>query len=217
MKKAAIIILLTCLFGRYTYAQRPIEYGFRLGGGLAFQEISNNSILSNNTIRVFDAYALVSIPVLSKYYLRTGVGITNKGTVITEDALTTTNKITYFQFPVGLMHKFDIPNLGKLIGSVGGYFAIGYSGSLAYETPNSYTTNKVIFGTDNDFRQLDAGINLVTGLELINRLTFNLGYDFGLANIASNALRDAGYKHIYNREFSITLGYKFQLLKKKKS
>lgn len=216
MKKSAIIILLTCLFSNSGYAQRLWEYGFRIGGGLAFQNIGSSTILSNNTIRVFDAYTVINIPVLDKYYLRTGFGIDNKGTVITEDALTTTNKITYIEVPVDLMRKYEIPNLGYFIGSVGGYFAFGGSGSLTYETPSSYNTNKVVFGADNDFRRLDAGINLVAGLELKNRLTFNLGYDFGLVNIASNALKDSGYKHVYNRKFAITLGYKFSRFWNKK-
>ena len=210
MKKLINIIAIIFLVQGFAHAQkRKIEYGFRIGGGLAIQSIDNNNILSNNSIRTFNANIVVSFPILKYYYLRTSLGIANKGTVITEDALTTTNKIMYYELPVNIMRKYSIPTLGKIIAGVGGYFAMGDRGTLTYETPNSNTSNYVSFGNDNDFLKYDAGINLITGLELNNHLTFNLGYDLGLVNIASQPLKDSGYKSIYNRQFSITLGLSF--------
>ncbi|MES2279647.1 MAG: outer membrane beta-barrel protein [Bacteroidota bacterium] len=209
MKKLTLIALIVCLAFNYAYAQRKIEYGFTLGGGLGIQHIDNSSILNNNSVRTFNANIVVNIPVLDQYYLRTGLGLANKGTVITEDALTTTNKITYFEIPVLLARKYDVPTLGKIIAGVGGYAAMGSSGTLTYETPNSNTSNNVTFGNENDFKKYDAGLSLLAGLALNNRLTFNLGYDFGLSNIASQPLKDSDYKSVYNREFTITLGLIF--------
>lgn len=210
MKKRLLIaaILICTVFGR-AFSQRKIEYGFRLGGGLAIQHIEYSNILSNQSVRTFNANVVVSFPVLQTYYLRTGLGISTKGTEYTEDGLTTTNKIRYVELPLNLVRKYTIHTLGKLVAGVGGYLARANGGSLTYVTPNSTTENKAEFGKDNDFNPLDAGINLITGLELDNRLTFNLGYDFGLYNVASQNLRDNGYKAIYNREFTITLGLMF--------
>lgn len=210
MKKAIFIIPLICLVCGAARAQRKIEYGFRLGGGLAIQHIDNSGILSNQSVRTFNANVVVNVPVLQNYYLRTSLGIATKGTEYTEDALTTTNKIRYIEVPVNLMRRYTIPTLGKLIAGVGFYAATTNGGSLTYETPNSTTSNKAEFGNDYDFTRYDAGINLLTGLELDNHLTFNLGYDFGLTNIASQALKDSGYKGVYNREFTITLGLMFK-------
>lgn len=209
MKKLVHIIVIICLAQSFAYGQRKIEYGFRIGGGLAIQSIDNSSILSNHSIRTFNANVVVSFPILKDYYLRTSIGVANKGTVITEDALTTTNKITYYELPINIMRKYNVPTLGKIIAGIGGYFAMGDRGTLTYETPNSNTSNYISFGDDNDFLKYDAGISLITGLELNNRLTFNLGYDLGLVNIASQPLKDVGYKSIYNRLFSITLGLSF--------
>lgn len=217
MKKLVFFITIICLVSSYANAQRKIEYGFRIGGGLAVQHITNNNIqhpatsniLSNNSIRTFNANVLVNFPVLKKYYLRTSLGIANKGTIITEEGLTTTNKITYLELPINLVRKYDIPSFGKIIGGIGGYVAMGSSGRLDYQTPNSNNSDKVIFGNENDFQKYDAGINLISGLELNNRLTFNLGYDLGLSNIASQALKDTGTKNVYNREFTIMLGLTF--------
>jgi hypothetical protein len=210
MKKTTFIIITLCLAGSFANAQkRKIEYGFRIGGGLAIQSINNSGILSNNSIRTFNANLVVSFPVWQDYYIRTGLGLANKGTVITEDALTTTNKITYYELPVQIMRKYNIPTLGKIIAGAGGYFAMGDRGSLNYETPNSNTSDYISFGNDNDFKKYDGGIALLTGLELNNHLTFNLGYDFSLINIASQTLKDTGTKSVYNREFTVALGLTF--------
>lgn len=208
MKKLTflIAILLVCSYAR---AQRKIEYGFAIGGGLAIQHYDNTNVLSNNSIRTFNANVIVSFPILTDYYLRTSFGIANKGTVITEDALTTTNKITYYELPVHIMRKFNVPTLGKIIGGIGGYYAMGASGSLNYETPNSNTSDHIAFGNSNDFKQADYGLSVITGLQLNNNLTFNLGYDFGLYNIASQTLKDTNTLGVYNREFTVSLGFMF--------
>jgi len=209
MKKSALITIIVCLIGLCAHAQRKLQYGFSIGGGLGIQSIANSGITLDNSIRTFNMDVSVSIPVLKQYYLRTGIGFENKGTVIAEDALTTTNKITYLELPLTLVRKFEIPTLGKLIAGAGGYFAMGNTGTISYETPSSSNSNYVTFGNDQDFLKYDAGVRVITGLELNNRLTFNLGYDFGLFNIASQSLKDAGYTSVYNREFTVKLGVIF--------
>jgi len=209
MKKIVFLSVVIVLMSAYAQAQRKWQYGFNIGGGLGIQQIDNSSVIDNSAIRTFNAEALVYIPVLKNYYLRTGLAYVNKGTTIQEDALTTTNKISYIELPVTLVRKYDISTLGKLIAGVGGYFAMGDNGTITYETPNSNSSNYISFGEDQDFLKYDAGIRVVTGLELNNRLTFNLGYDFGLTNIASQSLKDAGYTSVYNRQFIIGLGLLF--------
>lgn len=209
MKKIVFLSLVIALISGFAHAQRKIQYGFNVGGGLGIQQIDNSSVISNSAIRTFNAEAFVYIPVLKNYYLRTGLASENKGTSIVEDALTTTNKISYLELPLTFVRKYDIPTLGRLIAGVGGYFAMADNGTITYETPNSNNSNFITFGNDQDFQKYDAGIKVITGLELNNKLTFNLGYDFGLYNIASQTLIDAGYTSVYNRQFTISLGLIF--------
>lgn len=209
MKKIVFLSLIIALLSGYAHAQRKIQYGFSIGGGLGIQDVDNSSTISNSAIRTFNAELLTYIPVFKNYYVRTGLAYQNKGTDIVEDALTTTNKITYIEIPATILRKFEIPTLGKLIGGAGGYLSMGTGGTITYETPNSITSNVIQFGDENDFQKYDAGIRLVAGLELNNKLTFNLGYDFGVTNIASQTLKDAGYVSVYNRQFTITLGLLF--------
>ena len=212
MNKLTFIVVLLCLASGVADAQtekRKIEYGLNIGGGLAIQTINNNAVLANNSIRTFNANANVKFPILQQYYLRVALGVSNKGSVVTEDALTTTNKIFYYQISPTIVRKYNLPTLGKIIGGVGLYVAMGDHGTLSYETPNSNTSDRIAFGNENDYKRLDSGISLLTGLELNNHLVFGLGYNFGVANIASQTLKDTGTKSIYNREFTVGLGFVF--------
>lgn len=189
-------------------AQRKTEYGFQLGGGLSKQHINNSDIISNRFIRTFNISAVINLPVLQRYYVSVRPGLTNKGTEITEDALTTTNHITYYNLPVYLIRKYELPTFGKIIGGIGGYAAMGFKGNIMFETPGSDNSNPVDFGNNNDFQKYDAGISALAGLELNNRLTFTLNYDLGVYNIASSTLKNTG-NNVYNRTFGVNLGMSF--------
>ncbi len=209
MKQTALVLLIFCSITKYTLAQRKIEYGFNLGGGLGIQAIADPDITLDNSIRTFRANLVVYIPVLKKYYLQSGLSLSDKGTLVEEDALTTTNKIAYIELPVLFVRKFNLPTLGKLVAGLGGYAANGINGTITYETPSSNNFNYVAFGNNYDFKKYDGGLSALAGLELDNHLTFNLGYDLGLYNIAPKILIDAGTPSIYNREFTVTLGLIF--------
>lgn len=208
MTRSIFFTLLLFLLNFCASAQRKTEYGFQLGGGLAKQQINNSEIISNRDIRTFNINALINLPVLRHYYVSIRPGITNKGAEITEDALTTTNHITYYNLPVYLIRKHDLPAFGKIMGGLGGYAAMGCKGNIVFETPGSNNSNTINFGNDNDFQRYDTGISAMAGLELNNRLTLTLIYDMGLYNIASATLKDTG-DNIYNRSFSVNLGILF--------
>jgi len=208
MKKLAFCMaaLLICSFA---HAQRKFEYGFRIGGGVSTQSTTSPSLLSTQVIRTFNASLVGEYALPRNYSLQASVGVNNKGVTNFEDALTTTNHITYLELTADLLHKFKIPSLGKFLVGAGGYTAVARSGRFDYETPNSTNSDSMAFGNDNDFRKNDAGFNILTGLELNNHLTFNIGYDFGLTNIASQPLKDSGVKSVYNRSVMVGLGLMF--------
>ncbi|PTR01352.1 outer membrane protein with beta-barrel domain [Mucilaginibacter yixingensis] len=208
MKKLAFCMaaLLICSIA---HAQRKFEYGFRIGGGISTQSTTSPTLLSTQVIRTFNASLVAEYAIPRNYFLQASVGINNKGVTNFEDALTTTNHITYLELTVDALHKFKVPSLGKFLVGAGFYTAMANGGTFDYETPNSTNSDKIAFGNDNDFRKNDAGLNLITGLELNNHLTFNIGYDFGLTNIASQPLKDSGVKSVYNRSIMVGLGLMF--------
>lgn len=208
MKTKAFIITallwLTCL-----YAGAQITYGVKISGGIASQSITNPDILSTSSIKTFNIRGLVQKPVKDGFWLEAGLGIAGKGSIIYNDGLTTTTRLTYLTLPVNVVRKFRFTNLGLFYLGAGGYLAMGLGGKLNYETPGSNTTDNVRYGKDNDLRKYDTGLNFSTGFEFRNQLTFNMAFSLGLNNIASETQQDSGTSVVKNREFSIGLGYLF--------
>ena len=209
MKKILLLTVLCCL-AALLKAQK-IQYGVKVDAGFSNQYDSNNDIISTYYSKTFNITAVAEIPFKNNFWLQTGLGLNNKGGVIIEDALTTTTRITYLTVPLTVMRKFKFPGLGKFYAGAGWYVSRGMSGNFDYETPNSTSNDYIKFGNDNDFRRFDTGANFITGLELQNKLTFNLGYALGVSNIASQTQIDTGTGSVKNRLFTIGLGYIFSL------
>ncbi|MBC7399325.1 MAG: PorT family protein [Mucilaginibacter sp.] len=209
MKKAIIITLFIAVSSLYANAQK-LTYGFKVSGGFAYQQIENKEIISASSITTFNIRALAQMPVRNKFWLEAGLGIAGKGSVVFNDALTTTTHLTYVEIPVNLLRKFTFTDLGIFYLGAGGYIAGGVTGNLDYETPGTNTADKIIFGKNNDVTRFDTGLNFTTGFEFRNRVTFNMAFTLGLNNIASINQQDTGTSVVRNREFSLGLGYLFK-------
>ena len=207
-KRVVILVGLSLMCVLHVKAQ--VLYGLKLSGGLAYQQVTNNAIESTGSVKTFNVTATTQVPLKYNFWLSAGIGIANKGSVVYENALTTSTHLTYLELPVEILRKFDFGSTGKFYAGLGGYVAMGLKGKLDYETPGSSTTDIISYGKDNDVKKADAGINLLTGLELRNNLTFNIAYSFGLNNIASLPQQDSGTAVVKNRMFSIGLGYLFK-------
>jgi hypothetical protein len=208
MIKKLIVTAFLVITGLFAKAQ--LSYGIKVSGGIASQYINEFDISSTNIITSFNIRGVVQIPVIYGFWLQSGVGITNKGSVLHDDALTTTTHLTYIELPLNILRKFKFTDIGKFYIGAGGYIANGQSGHFDYETPSSTSTEYVRFGNINDFRKVDAGINFLTGFELNNKVTFDVQYSLGLNNIASDPLQDTGTTIVKNRMFSLGLGYMFK-------
>ncbi|HEY0245372.1 MAG TPA: porin family protein [Mucilaginibacter sp.] len=194
-----------CLF-----VQAQILYGIKVSGGIATQHIDEFDISSTSLITTFNASGVVELPVKYGFWLQSGLGVTNKGSVLHDGALSTTTHLTYIELPLNVLRKFTFTDIGKFYIGAGGYIADGQNGHFDYLTPSSSSTEYVRFGNDNDFRKIDAGLNFLTGFELNNKLTFDVQYSFGLNNIASDPQKNTGITNIRNRLFSLGLGYLFK-------
>lgn len=205
MKRILPLLILTLAF--YGASAQHINIGVRFSGGLGTQEIQNSDITKTDNVKTWNIAGIAEIPTKYGFWLQSGLALANKGSVMYEDALTTTTRLMYLQIPVNLIYKFDFPGLGKFYAGAGGYAARGISGEFDYETPSSQTSDKVRFGNQNDFKAMEYGASFVAGLELTNKLTFSTSYSLGLNNIASQPQKDTGTSSIKNRLFTIGLGY----------
>ncbi|MDB5115317.1 MAG: hypothetical protein JWQ79_809 [Mucilaginibacter sp.] len=207
IKRAIIITVLSVVTCFCANAQ--LSYGVKISGGLAYQSIVNHDIISVGSVKTFNIRGIAQLPLKDSFWLEAGLGMAGKGSVEYSDALTTTTHLIYAELPVNILRKFKFTDLGLFYLGAGGYLSAGLGGTLDYETPGSTTSDHVKFGKEDDFRMFDTGLNFITGFEFRNKLTFNIGYSYGLNNIASNPQQDSGTSVIKNREFSVGLGYLF--------
>jgi|GEM_PF-791081 len=185
-----------------------VLYGVRVAGGFAFQQVKSSTVRSTGgSVKSFNIYGFAQAPLKDDYWLSAGLGIANKGSVVYDDALTTTTHLTYFELPVSVLRKFTFGNSGFFFIGAGGYVAMGWKGNLNYETPGSNTSDIIRYGKENDLKKFDSGLYFSSGFELRNRLVFNVGYSLGLNNIASSSQQDSGTSVVKNRIFSVGLGY----------
>jgi hypothetical protein len=203
-------ILITCIFWLTSQcASAQLTYGVKISGGFAYQDIVNHDILSASSIKTFNIKGIAQMPIKNGFWLEGGLGMAGKGSVVYNDGLTTTSHLTYAEVPLSIVRKLDFTDLGIFYLGAGGYIAGGLGGILNYETPGSSTSDHVRFGKNDDARMFDTGLNFITGFEFKNKLTFDLGFELGLNNIASNTQQDSGTSVVKNREFTVGLGYLF--------
>jgi len=209
IKKAIIIVVLISISILGVRAQK-ITFGAKISGGFANQQITNPDVISTGSIKTFNIKGIAQMPLKNNFWLEAGLGISNKGSIAYNDALTTTTHLTYLELPVSVLRKFTFTSLGIFYLGAGGYVADGLGGEFDYQTPGSATSDKINFGKNNDMLRFDTGLNFSTGFEFRNRVTFNMAYTLGLNNIASSAQQDSGTSVVKNKEFSIGLGYLFK-------
>lgn len=207
MAKGLTVLFFLFLMG-CTGIRAQVRYGVRMAGGFAFQRVKSSTVrTTGGSIKTFNIYGFAQVPLKNDFWLSGALGIANKGSVVYDDALTTTTHLSYFEMPVSVVKKFTFGSSGVFFMGAGGYVAMGRKGKLDYETPGSFTSDIARFGKGNDVKKYDAGFYFSTGFELRNRLVFNVGYSHGLNNIASLSQQDSGTSVVKNRVFSVGLGY----------
>lgn len=75
----------------------------------------------------------------------------------------------YFSIPIHAGYRYDIQKNWGIYADFGPFIAVGFAGNHNW------------FGNDKyDARRFDVGLGFRLGTELNNRLSFNLGFDWGL-------------------------------------
>ena len=170
-------------------------------------------------------------------YVTAGIDWTMKGSRMTNGvavgALTLdgTHKynLHYIEIPVRVGFRRNVTEHIGLYGEMGPYFAVGVGGrhmlsidgdgSAIRGVEDGETFNA--FKNTGDLKQLtfqrwDAGLGLRLGMECGGHYNFMFGFDWGLADIYRDSLRDAYWDNkgerlpkVYTFNFSLTAGYRF--------
>ncbi|MBE6286938.1 MAG: PorT family protein [Mediterranea massiliensis] len=233
MRRFISILLVAVLWGiTDAHAQKFFKndenyIGFRLGlnsSNLSFSgfDTDKSSLTGINIGVVYGMLLSDDMPI----YFEPGVLISSKGVKInhryilhsfqndvemnaSEEQEQMRTRLTYLEVPFVFKYKIEeIADDLSVQPFLGGFLAVGLGGKTKYYD----TREKLNSFRSGAFRPFDAGIRLGCGVAYRN-LYFDLSYDWGLANVASNKFSDFGYDEfddaIRTRNLSFTFGLDF--------
>jgi hypothetical protein len=165
----------------------------------------------NNRLKLgFTGGLNVELPLGTGVFLQPGIEFKQKGAEWANG-----NKLTlnYIDVPVNLVLKPSLGNGSVLIG-FGPYLGYGLGGKV--ESPDG-TERDVVFNNDYvaseaadvQFKKLDAGANVMAGMELASKLSLMLKAQLGLMNINPKTELVTDPTKYKNTGFGVSLGYRF--------
>jgi Outer membrane protein beta-barrel domain len=189
-----------------SYAQTfGIKGGLNLSNTL---EKDNAQTYNDKMIPGIHLGATVAIPLSGEsVFLEPGILFNMKGSKYQETNYSEKYVLYYLDIPVNLKVVFG-SNKIKGFGTLGPYIGVGLSGKDTWTLSGVKSSESIKWGNDanNDFlKRLDYGVGIGAGV-IVSNVSLGIGYDLGLANIASDA--SGGYK-ISNRVLQISIGYLF--------
>ncbi|MBA2746108.1 MAG: PorT family protein [Flavisolibacter sp.] len=186
--------------------------GLGIRAGVNFQNINGKDMsgndLKNDMMTGFHAGLTADLPLGPSFVLQPGVLYSLKGAEIMND---TKIKLSYIEVPLNFIYKPAL-GTGSLLLGAGPYVAFGINGKM--DGPGSNSTD-VEFTSDFDanntapqFKRFDAGANLLAGYEFLNKLSFQINAQLGLAEI-NPTMPGNDQSKWKNTGFGLSLGYKF--------
>lgn len=194
MKKTLLGLLLLVATGS-AFSQET-KFGLKAGVNFANQTVSaEGASASFSSLTSFHFHGYADFGINPSFSLQPGVGLSGKGTKINDIKLS----VMYLDIPVNAVAKFPVSTFGKFFIGAGPYAGIKLSEKATVDGED-YDDEEV------GYKSADFGVNFLGGLEVNNGLTFNVGYGFGLTNIAKEVEGDASLK---NKVFTISVGFLF--------
>lgn len=186
----------------------PISFGVNAGANMS--NLSGD-IDDAKSKAGFQAGLTVDLNVpLTGLFVQSGVSFTTKGTKLDRPEVDDYSiNAMYLQVPIRIGYKFSALDLVGLNINAGPYYAYGIGGKSKpgkeSDLPeHAFYKKRDTFGDDGLLKKNDFGLTVGVGAEFLGFLTLNLGYEFGLTNIAKD-----GDEKIRTRNGYLTVGYKF--------
>ena len=159
-------------------------------------------------------------------YVNAGAFISLKGSKIDMGDLGN-DKITagYLDIPIHFGYAYTFNDKLAVFGEVGPYIAIGLFGKhkvteitdVDLDT-GEFKQEEMSYNTFDDLKRFDMGLGLKFGVELVQKYTFSIGYDWGFIDVYKGSNLDAEHDtagdidltpSAKNKNLTISLGYKF--------
>jgi hypothetical protein len=185
---------------------------FGIKGGVNFAQLhtsfsGTSSSVSTGSLTTFSAGPYADIQ-FTNFSIQPALNFTGRGANETEGDVHVQAKLFYLQLPIDVVYNVDIEP-GVIYFGAGPYIAYGLSAKVKVSDSTGSQSKSVGFGSSEDkYKAIDAGANIVAGIKVDGGLLFAINYDYGLTNISNIA----GNKTT-NRVFGISVGYTFNLNK----
>jgi len=212
--KKLILSIAVLAFSVSAFAQgQPRGFGIKAGVNFPKYNFSggNNSVETDASTN-FHITAFLDAPIFTDYlYVQPGISLQGKGAKgsglvdaidemdpVLEDI---TQNTMWLEIPVNLVAKVPTGPVGHLFVGAGPYVGFGLSGKTKYDGEE---IGDFEFGSDNDQKGTDFGLNFIGGYQFTNGLMIHGGYGLGLTDIAPDGIGDVKQT---NRVWTVGLGF----------
>ena len=187
--------------GGFSLTESTVYYGMRMGLNVANLTGDTEGFSGANAGLNLAGVLGLRISDSTPIFLESGLYFTQRGAK--KDKNTYAN-LNYLEIPVLLKYGIQATDEIAVLPFIGPTFSMGIAGKMKSGEGSDKESS---FGSDR-FNRLDAGIKFGCGAEY-NKLYLEMGYQFGLSNIADwkvNATDDAS---VHNGAFFVNLGVNF--------
>ncbi len=149
-------------------------------------------------------------------YFETGLGYQSKGMeeVVEEEGFDgkdyiETTSLSYLEIPLKIKYNYEIGDDTYIFGIGGFNIGFGLSGTKETDNGKNIDSEDIKFGSneEDDYKSMDLSMAIGAGI-LYKNYELRLGFNNSISNLNPNSDDE---KEIYNRVFTISLGYRFGL------
>lgn len=202
-------------------ADQPVTFGIR--AGVNFSGVADKSTDSdfnnffNRTKTGFNVGLNMDVPILTSFYIQTGLYFTTKGGRYQESArelyeVKATLNPMYLELPVYASWRLDCSKHTQIQVNIGPYFGVAVGGKAKYSEKSekldySESEKEPLFGKDAILRRGDIGLGVGAGIT-VHKIYLGFNYSFGFNNLVKDVDDSVWYK-FRNRNFTIQTGFNF--------
>ena len=189
--------------GGFSLTESTVYYGMRMGLNVANLTGDTEGFSGANAGLNLAGVLGLRISDSTPIFLESGLYFTQRGAK--KDKNTYAN-LNYLEIPVLLKYGIQATDEIAVLPFIGPTFSMGIAGKMK---SGEGTDKESSFGSDR-FNRLDAGIKFGCGAEY-NKLYLEMGYQFGLSNIADWKVNDTSTDDasVHNGAFFVNLGVNF--------
>lgn len=212
------ILSLVCVAMFTLCASAQVTFNVKLGGGLAFNSISESGVSTkadNKSLFVGKLGFGMELPVSQNFSIMPSLELALKGGKLESDGDVSKINTTYLQLPVMAAYRFPLTDRLNMTLKAGPYFAYGLSGKCKNQDDDGDSDESNIF-SDKDMGGKAASrfeIGGIAGVDFeYHRFVVGAEFEYGFTDFYKVSYQEENYSYsgkMKNMAAYITVGYKF--------